>query len=369
MKEIIRNINKTPVNTFSWLNVNEAQLKSFVSPEIKPYNNEFLKEVIGEDYVVKSIKKALKPVNVIFNSIESNGISPELTYEIEKKYNGGALVHIKKGSRLKNPIIIEFALDEKNPTLVDNNLIIAEENSEAVVIIKYYSKGEFKGYHNGFTKVYAKDNSKLKVIKVQLLNDETTHFDANVAKTEYNAELEFINAELGAASSITNYKTDLVGENSKLNLDSIYLGDKKKVIDINYKTDHIGRRTTSNMITKGVLLDESSKTYRGTIDFKKGAVKSKGNEEEYSLTLSPKVVSKSMPLMLCDEDDVEGNHAASTGKVGENLLFYIMSRGFSEGEAKKIVIEASFNPILDKIKHPIIINELKEEIKRRLEVE
>lgn len=366
MRNVVEKINSSPVKTYNWLQTNYANLEEFLIPQVRPYKNEFLKEVDNENYIVKSIKNAVKPLSFNFNSDENTGISPELTYQAERQFNAGALIHIKRNSKLTNPVIVEFFLNEENDTLVDNNLIIVEENCEATIIIKYYSKGELKGFHNGFTKIYCKENSKIKVVKVQLLNENSLHFDANIAVTEYNAEVDYVNAEVGAAVSITNYKSDLVGENSNLYLNSLYFGDKKKVIDLNYKVNHLGRRTNSNMITKGVLLDESEKVYRGTIDFKRGAARAKGNEEEYAMVLSPKAVAKSMPLMLCDEEDVEGNHAASAGRIEENVLFYLMSRGFSEREAKKIIIEASLNPILDLIPHPIIVEEIKEEIKRRL---
>lgn len=116
-------------------------------------------------------------------------------------------------------------------------------------------------------------------------------------------------------------------------------------------------------------MDRSKKTFRGTLDFKKGCKKSKGEEEEYTVLLSPHVINKSVPILLCTEEDVDGQHAASAGRIDENKLFYIMSRGFSETEAKKLVIEAAFNPIINQIPSEEIKNKISTSIRRRLENE
>ena len=94
------------------------------------------------------------------------------------------------------------------------------------------------------------------------------------------------------------------------------------------------------MKVNGTLLDGASKTYRGTIDFKNGCAGAKGNEMEEVLLLSPKAVNKSIPVILCDEEDVEGEHGATIGRLSKEMLFYMESRGISEAEAEKIMSRA-----------------------------
>ena len=96
------------------------------------------------------------------------------------------------------------------------------------------------------------------------------------------------------------------------------------------------------MIINGALVGESSKKLKATLDFKEGSSGSVGNEEEFTLLLSENVKGISVPALLSHEDDVEGNHAASAGKMDKELLFYIMSRGYSLKEAEKLVIESKF---------------------------
>ena len=120
------------------------------------------------------------------------------------------------------------------------------------------------------------------------------------------------------------------------------------------------------MDTKGVLLDNSKKEYKGTIDFKKGSKDSEGNENESVILLSEDAKNVSIPILLCNEDDVRGSHAASAGRIDDKKMFYLKSRGFSEIEAKKIIIKASFSKIIEKIGDVKLQNRIFEEIDRRI---
>lgn len=353
----LKNINNIPVNTFSWLGVNNVSLDESLYG-IKAYNKDIFKDNKLEE-VITEVSEETKTFNY-------EGLSRELTEDIVRNHNTGFVIRTKAYKKYEEPVIINYAFDRENNYVVDNNLIIAEEGSEITVIIKYSSEGEDKNLHNGLTRVFAKKGAKVNLIKVQTLSDESTHLDANAARLEADASLNYVAVQLGSKNSITNIKTDLEGFRSSTEISSVYIGDKKRKIDINYLVNHYGKESKSNIEAKGALMDESDKVFKGTIDFKKGASKAKGQEEEYAVLLSPKVRNRSVPLLLCTEDDVEGQHAASAGKIDENKLFYLMTRGFSEKEAKKLIIEAAISPIIDKIPEESIKVEIYNSIRRKL---
>ena len=95
-------------------------------------------------------------------------------------------------------------------------------------------------------------------------------------------------------------------------------------------------------------------TYRGTLDFKSGSSGSVGDEQEDTLLLSPDVVNRSMPVILCQEEDVEGRHGATIGQLGEDLLFYINTRGIDEHEAKRLMVRAKLDSVAKLIPEPEI---------------
>jgi len=162
--------------------------------------------------------------------------------------------------------------------------------------------------------------------------------------------VDITTVELGAAQTITSCKTNLAGDNSVVQVQSIYFGDKERKLDMNYVVSHQGKKSIGTMEIHGALMDKSQKTFRGTLDFLKGSRGAVGNEAEEIVLLSPNVRNRSVPLMLSGESDVEGHHAVSIGKMDE----------------EKLVVEASFQPALDKIPVPEIKTQISTYIRRRL---
>lgn len=367
MNNTLKNINKIPVRTWRWLGVNDLSIDREL-PEIKPYNRIILKSTHEEDLKIIPISKDTNTLRIL-DTLNYEGISLEATEQVKNHYNTGVFVQTSPNKKALNPIFVDYSMDKENPVVIDDNIIVAEGNSEVTVVMKYDSDNEGNYFHNGFTRIYGKAGSTINLIKIQTMSDTGIHLDANVAKLEDGAKLNCVSVELGASNSVTNYRSDLNGYKSSKNLYSVYLGDKERKIDINYLINHYGKETKSSIETRGALLDKSNKIFKGTLDFKKGSSGSKGQEEEYAVLLSPKVRNRSVPILLCTEDDVEGQHAASAGKIDENKLFYLMSRGLSEKEAKKLIIEAAFNPILNKIPLEDVKAEITESIRRKLENE
>jgi Fe-S cluster assembly scaffold protein SufB len=114
---------------------------------------------------------------------------------------------------------------------------------------------------------------------------------------------------------------------------------------MNYVADQRGKKTDASMQFKGVLMGTAKKTLRGTLDFKTGSSGSVGDEQEDALLLSEDVINRTMPVILCQEEDVEGRHGATIGQLGEDLLFYMQTRGIDEEEAKRIMIKARLESV------------------------
>ena len=115
-----------------------------------------------------------------------------------------------------------------------------------------------------------------------------------------------------------HYYSNLSGNKARANINSIYLGTGEQVFDINYIAELFGENTETNIEVQGALKDSATKNFKGTIDFKKGSKKAKGNENEFCMLLSDKAHSKALPMLLCTEEDVEGNHSSSAGKIDDD---------------------------------------------------
>ena len=125
-------------------------------------------------------------------------------------------------------------------------------------------------------------------------------------------------------------------------------------------------KTKIKMDVQGALNDNSKKHFKGSIDFKKGSKKAIGDETESCMLLSDEAKSISLPMLLCSEEDVEGNHSCSAGKIDSKELFYIQSRGFELKEAMKLMVIAKFNKILENITNEDLKQEILNQIDTRI---
>ena len=127
---------------------------------------------------------------------------------------------------------------------------------------------------------------------------------------------------------------------------------------MNYLVRCIAKKVFCNMVVKGTLQDKAQKIYRGSIDFKGGCKGAEGEEIEDVLVLSKDAINKSIPLILCDEEDIAGEHASTIGKLSKEILFYMQQRGISKTEAEKIMTEAKIRDVASAIPSKEIVSKI-----------
>jgi hypothetical protein len=262
---------------------------------------------------------------------------------------------------------IDFKFDEKNTQLVDYIEVLANESTKGTIIIKYESVKNVKAFHNGIIKVQAGKNAKIHIIIANFMNTTSNNFISVQNEIEENANVKYTIVDFGGKNSITNYYSNLKGNLCQNSLNTIYIGKENQVFDLNYIGELRGEKSNIDIEVEGALKDNAKKHFKGTIDFKKGCKKATGNENENCMLLSDTAKSLALPMLLCSEEDVEGNHSSSAGKVGDKELFYIMSRGFEKKEAMKLMVRAKFNKILENIKNDELKEQVVNEINNRLD--
>ncbi|NLK26834.1 MAG: Fe-S cluster assembly protein SufD [Clostridiales bacterium] len=360
-------LNPIPVPTWRWLGVNDRLIKGDPISEksvFPPYQFKIL-NLSKLDVKVENMNEE-KNSHLQWKDFAIDGISQQVGMQVVKQYNSGFYLETKARQKSKEAIQISYEFKKEQNVVVDNNLIHAMEGSELTVIVDYESLDNHVAYHNGLTRIYCEKDAILNYIIVQKLSEESTHLGACIAKLEENATINYIIVELGSKNNITNVRNDLLGNQSSANIHTVYMGEGQRELDINYICNHYGKESKSNIEVKGVLQDQSNKIFKGTLDFKKGAKKAVGQEEEYVVLLSDKVRNRSVPLLLCTEEDVSGQHAASAGRIEEDKLFYLMTRGFSEVQAKKLIVEATIRPVIDRIEEKTLRDAIYEEIRRKI---
>lgn len=343
-------INDTPIRTSRNFKINNITIDA---PEIPEKIKEF------ENVEIKSLSTICD--KNVDNIQLTYGIGEEQEKEINAKFNQVAKFEIDKEDNIK----IIYTFDDNNKYLINN--LEFKVNKNANIIVEYRSNTDLECYHNGKIRVIVDDNVQANVTIINFLNKESTNFDSIENEIKDNATLNYTVVDIGGKYSITNYYSNIIGNEAKNSIKTIYLGTDNQIKDINYIAELRGEKTNMEMDLQGALKDNSKKNFKGTIDFKKGSKKAKGHENESCMMLSDKAKSLALPMLLCTEEDVEGEHSTSSGKADEKELFYIMSRGLSRNEAIKLMVKAKFYDIIARIQEENLKKEVIEEIDRRLD--
>lgn len=343
-------VNDTPVRTARNFKINNIEVELEIPEKIAEFKNV---EIINEKSTIDS------EVSNLPLTYGNGKILEELNYE-----TANSKIRIQTSSKKEN-IKIRYNFDDNNVNLINQIEIVA--NGDTNVIIEYKSQTVQKCLHNGIIRTIANENAKLNVTVVNLLNEESDNFEAIENKLEKNSTVNYTIIDIGGKTSVSNYYSNIIGENADNDLKSIYLGIGEQRKDINYIAELRGTKTNIDIDVQGALKDSAKKNFKGTIDFKKGSKKAKGNENEYCMLLSDKAKSIALPMLLCTEEDVEGNHSTASGKVDEKQLFYIMTRGISYKEAVKLIVKSKFNKIIERILDEELKDEILGEIDKRLD--
>lgn len=357
MEEFI--LNKTQTRTSNNYGINEIKLKLDI-PEIREFQNFTLISPEADKLIIASDE----------TSQSKEGSNNEKMFSrigLELKANHTTNITIPENTKINEPVILEFEFDDENRNLVDNVKITFKKNSEATIILKYKAEqNEEKYFHYLKNEVNLEENARGTIIISNLINMQSDSFIAMENSLEENSKLTSINIELGGKNRISNYYSKLIGDNSENNVKNIYVGTNKDVIDINYNIDELGKKAKCNIISEGAIDGYAKKHFKGIIDFKKGSIKSKGIENENCMILSENAESKSLPMLLCNEEDVYGEHGVSSGKPSESKIFYAMTKGISEKDAILLMVKANFNKIIRDVNDEETKNEIIEAIEQKL---
>lgn len=189
-------------------------------------------------------------------------------------------------------------------------------------------------------RVFAGSHARVNVTVYALGTPAAMLLDDEGYVLDEGARVNVRHVVLGGELTVTGLAADVRGGTARLDIDTRYLASGSEQRDFNYVVRQRGRKTVSNMNANGVLAGTSKKVLRGTIDLVHGCKGSEGSEQETVLLASEGVDNKTVPTILCDEDDVAGNHGATIGHVRPEQLFYLESRGVSAEAAEALFIRA-----------------------------
>lgn len=273
---------------------------------------------------------------------------------------------VSENTAVAEPAVFEFTLDAAHPGALSVLDVDAKPGSTLTLVQVLRGDAE-NGAAAHLVRIRAAEGAHVKLVQVQMLGSHARRWDAVAVEEGTGAKVEQVRIELGGSVSACGTRAELSSAKSEYDLDAVYFGSRDAVLDYNDVSVHTAKDTLCEMHTAGVLTGNASKILRGTIDFRRGAKRGVGHESEDVLLFSPTARNRTAPLILCGEEEVEGQHAASIGRLDEEKLYYLRSRGLSEAQARRLMVDARFAPALDKIPLDALREEVQAEAARRLD--
>ena len=314
------------------------------------------------------------PLPRLFGRIEC-GMGQEVTDSVESQAFKSDFYNVPAHTRREDPIVVAVSAAQNQCA---NTGVIVREGAEATVVIAAFAGNDSADGGNAptssdanasadalptsaaLTRIVVEAGAKLHLIEMLGVNEGQQHLESVGLEIHQDAAVDVKQYALGGSTIGLGLTANLVGARARLDLNNRYHATHEETLDINHLVRMRGTSTRAQLTESGVLNEAAKKTLRATIDLIRGAKDAQGNEIETVMILGDDVVNKTMPVILCDEDDVAGNHGATIGSVSPEQLDYLAARGLSRQAAEQLFMRALFEDA--------IIN-APEEISHRVSVE
>jgi Fe-S cluster assembly protein SufD len=211
-------------------------------------------------------------------------------------------------------------------------------------------EGEGEALVTEVVEAWLEEDAHLRFVDLQAWGEGVRAFANRRAELARAASVEWLVGELGAALTRAGTTTVLRGEGSEARSLLVFFASGRQHMDVLATLHHLGRRTDGLILARGVLKDQARTVYRGTSDIERDAKGSNSQQKENTLHLTPGVRSEAIPALYIDENELSAGHAATTGKIDPEQMFYLRSRGLPEREAERLIVHGFFAPLLSEVR-------------------
>lgn len=262
----------------------------------------------------------------------------------------GVLVLVKSGVKLDRPIHILYVSKANFGPFASHprNLIVIEENARAEVLESYVGI-EGISFCNGVTEVVVAKNGELVHVRLQDETEESFHLTNVSVEQEESSRYLSYNVNFGAHLARNEFNVNLKGENCETRLDGVSVGLTNQVVANHTRIDHALPNCNSFEVYKTVLGDEAKGVFNGKIFVYEDAQKTDAKQTNQTLLLSRTASIDTKPQLEIFADDVKCTHGATVGQIGDEAMFYLMSRGIPKEKAKAILVYAFAAEVLERI--------------------
>jgi Fe-S cluster assembly protein SufB len=265
-------------------------------------------------------------------------------------WSGGSFIYVPKGVHVTIPLQAYFRINAKNVGQFERTLIIADEGANVHYVegctAPVYSSDSL---HSAVVEIYVKKHARVRYTTIQNWSKNVYNLVTKRALAEEDATMEWVDCNLGSKVTMKYPSVYMVGRHARADILSVAYAGPGMHTEAGAKVVHSAPETTSVILSKSISRGGGRTSYRGLVDVSKGATNSKSNVSCDALLLDDHSRSDTYPYMNIREDTVELGHEATVSKIGDEQLFYLMSRGISEADAMTLIVRGFIEPVVKEL--------------------
>jgi Fe-S cluster assembly protein SufD len=383
---------RTDLRPFQWANLSVSSLNTKAKPRAIP--SALLRPLVGTEQggqvvinggkvEVNKLSAALKRQGVIFTDFQTAAVKHDT---ILKKYmgkavtasdgkfaaltealmDGGILLYVPKKVEVTLPL--HGIINVPGSSHFSRLLVVLEEGASVTYVHELTSpdRNKAESLHTSIVELIVGKGANLKFVELQSLGLKVWNFTHERARVHQNGKLDWVFNATGSHLTKNFSTIEMDGENSWARMSGFYFAEKDQHLDHDTQQNHNVPNTTSDLLFKGALRDQSRSVWQGMIYVAPGAQKTDGYQANRNLVLSKTARADSIPGLEIMADDVRCTHGATVGQLEQEHIFYLLTRGMPRAEAEKLVVDGFFDPIMQRIPFLGVVTRLKKDIERKM---
>ncbi len=281
----------------------------------------------------------------------------------------GALLYIPRGVQIEQPLHSLLWGPGEGLAHISHLMVWMEAGSSVTYVHEYASPTENEQtLHCGLVEVYVGEGASLRFVELQSWGENVWNFTHERVRVARDGNVEWVFGAIGGQLTKNFADLDLVGQGSTGRMSGFYFTDGKQHLDYDSQQNHMAPNTTSDLLFKGALIDSSRVVWQGMIYVAPGSMKTDGYQANRNLVLSRNARADSIPGLEILADDVRCTHGATVGKIDQDEVFYLQSRGIPTQDAERLIVEGFFDPIMQRIPFEGVRVRFQEFIQRKMEI-
>ncbi|MBI9048421.1 MAG: Fe-S cluster assembly protein SufD [Anaerolineaceae bacterium] len=324
--------------------------------------------ILSHNYIKKNISSELVAKGVIFTDLldaEKNypEILAKIFCQIVKPEDGyfsalatayaqtGILLYVPRNTHIEQPLHSILWAEKANEAVISHIMVYLEEGASLTYVHEVSSPNDMDEeiFHSGNIEIFVGNHANIKFVELQSWGKNVLNFTHERGSVAGDGELEWVFGAIGSKLSKNFTDVDLTGIGSIGKVSGFYFTNGNQHLDLDTQQNHLAANTSSDLLYKGALLDQSRSVWQGMIYVAPGAMKTDGYQANRNLVLGKEARADAIPGLEILADDVRCSHGATVGRIDSSQTFYLESRGIPKLEAAKLVVEGFFDEIMQRI--------------------